>query len=596
MEFRDFHLRFVLPPSCPWALISTMSSLPQPKVVGLVLLISILSVICGFLLGRNNSPHSIVPTSTAISPLLAAGQLTPQQRDRLNRLENLIQTRELTQATSHAIQPFLPLGPASSSNCNAATTECPVPPTIGEQVQSVVSVAHKDWSDADFSHITLWSTDYHITPIADLKYLLSQFGIKIIDKSLSGACGSMKTCAQDLKVLTTGNGYHVGTNPERLSRQLFEAYKDDEEFRSVDAIVCFHPIATCQLYMPFNKSLIMISSTRYEHGQHDAENWLRFNWMLQLASHNPRHLIGGNSVYDADYIKYFTDVDAIYIPSFCGQITARYKAGGTPPKSEFLLGHSHASLHKDTGWGGGLVWAEMRKWIEEEQAKSSDEKIKKVVLKGINELYGHYEYQDLANHPAIVHMPYQVSVMSMFEQYRMNVPLFYPSLRFLTQLQMDHAPLSERTWARVYGRGQLVQSDILGHTNSWWPDPNNDRDAHALQFWLAKSDFYVKPHIQYYDSWADLLVRLTTTDLPAVSRHMADENARVEAKLKRQWKGLLMRMFKDRPEGGYAMPDSYESGMREMWGVKFDSNGDIKRPREIYQQKRVAKAVPGRLG
>ena len=572
-----------------------MSALPPPRLVGVVLLISLFSAICGFLLCRNNSHHSITPTSTTLSPLVAGGQLTPQQLDRLNRLENLIQAREHSQAArADSIQPFTPLGAsshASPASSQPTDADCPVPPTIGSQIQAATTLAEHDWSTADFSHLTLWSTDFHITPIADLKYLLSQFGIRIIDKSLSGSCNSMKTCATDLKVVG-GNAYHVGSNPERLSRQVFDAYKDDEEFRKVDAIVCFHPIATCQLYMPFNKTLIMISSTRYEHGQSDVENWLRFNWMLQLAGRHPRHLVGGNSVYDADYIKYFTDVDAVYIPSFCGQITARYNTSGSPKHSQFLLGHSHASLNKDTYWNGGLVWGEMRQWLEEEQAKSTDEKVKALVLKGINELYGHYEYQDLADHPAIVHMPYQVSVMSMFEQYRMNIPLFYPSLRFLVQLQIDYAPVSERTWNHVYGKGQIGQSDILGHANVWWPDPNNDKDAQAVQFWLAKSDFYVKPHIQYYDSWADLLVKLTTTDLHAVSHRMAEENARVEAKLKRQWKGLLMRLFKDRPEGGYEMPPDYETGMRDMWGVEFESNGHIKRPKEIYQQKRVGKGYP----
>ena len=543
-----------------------MPPLPQPKVVGLVLLISLLSAICGFLAGRNNSPQPTglaTSSSHSLSPLLASGQLTPQQRHRLDRLENLIE---------------------ASEHSTAATLAQPL--SVGKQTQAAVRVATKDWSDVDFSHITLWSTDFHITPIADLKYLFREFGIRVIDKSFSGACRSMHTCANDTKAINGGNAYHVGSYPERLSRQMFDAYKDDAEFKSVDAIVCFHPIATCQLYAPFNKSLIMISSTRYEHGQSDAENWLRFNYFLQLAAHNPRHVIGGNSVYDADYIKYFTDVDAVYIPSFCGQIAARYNASGAKRRSEFLLGHSHASLHKDTYWGGGLVWGEMRQWIEEAQKASKDEAVRKLVLKGISELYGHYEYQDLANHPAIVHMPYQVSVMSMFEQYRMNVPLFYPSLRFLTQLQMAYAPVSERTWARVYGKGQSAQSDILAHPNAWVPDPNNDRDEQAIQYWLAKSDFYVKPHIQYYDSWADLLVQLTTTDLEAVSRRMAEENARVEAKLRRQWKGLLMRMFKDRPKGGYAMPKSYEAGMKDMWGVDFDEKGDIVRPQEIYQQWR----------
>jgi len=165
-------------------------------------------------------------------------------------------------------------------------------------------------------------------------------------------------------------------------------------------------------------------------------------------------------------------------------------------------------------------------------------------------------------------------VMSMFEQYRMNIPLFYPSLSFLVRLQQEHAVLSERTWARVYGRGQSIRSDIPAHPAIYWPDPNNDRDAAPLQFWLAKSDFYVKPHIQYYDSWDDLLTKLVTVNLSEVSEKMREENAAMEVKLKRQWKSILYKMFKDRPEGGYAMPTSYEDAMRVLWGLEM-RDGEI---------------------
>ena len=80
-----------------------MAAVPQPKLVGLVLLISLISVLCGFLLGRNQAPHSIIAPSTSVSPLLAAGQLTPMQRNRLNRLENIIQTKEESLALHSAV-------------------------------------------------------------------------------------------------------------------------------------------------------------------------------------------------------------------------------------------------------------------------------------------------------------------------------------------------------------------------------------------------------------------------------------------------------------------------------------------------------------
>ena len=35
-------------------------------------------------------------------------------------------------------------------------------------------------------NITVWSSDFHISPVADIKYLLNEFGVTFIDKSLSG--------------------------------------------------------------------------------------------------------------------------------------------------------------------------------------------------------------------------------------------------------------------------------------------------------------------------------------------------------------------------------------------------------------------------
>ena len=552
-----------------------MAAFPQPKVIALVALIALLSLLCGLLIGRSlptphpSSSHSSHPTATALSS---------HQVDRLNHLESLILAQEHSLKSPKQSR-FLPHPPAP-----APSTTCPRPPPpspipTGAALQDALAFSEADHSGDDFSHLTFWSTDFHISPIADLKYLFTQLGIRIIDKSLSGACGSRGTCAQDLKVLNGGNAYEVGAHPEVLSKQLFEAYQNDDEFRSVDGFICFHPTATCQLYAPFNKSLLMISSTRYEHGQRDPSNWKRFNRFLQLASRNPRHLLAGNSVYDADYVSNFIGAPVKYIPSFCGYITARYGLEGQKRRTEFLLGHSHVSASKDQFWDQGtIIWKEMRQWVEEAKERSTDERVKAVELKGIGEVYpGRYEYQDLANHPCIVHMPYQVSVMSMFEQYRMGLPLVFPSLAFLVKLQVDYAPLSERTWARVHGRGAVSGSDIPGHPTVWWPDPNNDVEPQAIQYWLAKSDYYVMPHVLYYDDWDDLVRLLATTDFDAVSARMKKHSEEMEKKLVRQWKGILTEMFRHRPKKGYEMPVSYEKAMKELWGMDIDhSTGFIK--------------------
>ena len=68
----------------------------------------------------------------------------------------------------------------------------------------------------------------------------------------------------------------------------------------------------------------------------------------------------------------------------------------------------------------------------------------------VRDLYAHFEYSDLAAHPAIVLFPYQVSIMSIFEYYRMNLPIFAPSLSLLVQWQLEHLLIKERTWHAVH--------------------------------------------------------------------------------------------------------------------------------------------------
>lgn len=55
-------------------------------------------------------------------------------------------------------------------------------------------------SQCVFCRYTFWSSDFHISPIADLKNMFEPMGMTVIDKSLSAHCKFMGTCAKDLKV------------------------------------------------------------------------------------------------------------------------------------------------------------------------------------------------------------------------------------------------------------------------------------------------------------------------------------------------------------------------------------------------------------
>ena len=72
--------------------------------------------------------------------------------------------------------------------------------------------------------------------------------------------------------------------------------------------------------MPFNKSLIVVASTRYEIGRHDPRRWKAWNANLKAIAAHPRNVVAANNRYDAEYVKYFTGLSHVpVLPNYCGE-------------------------------------------------------------------------------------------------------------------------------------------------------------------------------------------------------------------------------------------------------------------------------------
>ena len=283
------------------------------------------------------------------------------------------------------------------------------------------NINHTSIRQVDRFQLVFWSNDYHISPINDLKNLLQPLGVRFIDKSLSGHCHVTNTCEgrKTLRVISKGNAMELAD--PTLVQRFFEAYRDDVEMKSVDAFVCFHPTAMCELFVPFNKTLIVIASTRYELGRFGVERWTQWNKNLIQIAANPMNVVGANNKYDLEYIRYFTGIESLQLlPSFCGYLTDKY----SPTRPGFLL----APIHQ--GDFSNQFMAEFGKSCRKVNCT--------VELAHLRDKYPVYKYSDLTAHQAIVYVPYQVSVMSLFEQYRMNIPLIFPSIDLLAKWQQQH--------------------------------------------------------------------------------------------------------------------------------------------------------------
>jgi len=334
----------------------------------------------------------------------------------------------------------------------------------------------------------IWSNDFHISPIANMKRLLPE--AQFIDKSLSGACSQTKTCATDLKVLNRNNGI----SPSPATRRAFvDAYKDNPEFAKVDIVMCFHPSAMCELFMSLKKRLFVIATTRYEMGRHSKQQWLDWNANLKRIAADPGNVVAANNLYDAKYIEYFTGLRPLVLPSFAPALDAY-----TPQSDTVLI-------------------AEMHSTNANKVMKSITSVSHRLVP--LREKYPKYTYRELCSNTAILHIPYQLSVMSLFEQYGMGIPIIVPSIEFLWKLHDKYDIATERTWDRVRFGKRPSGSPIAGVTNLT-PDPNNDFDEQAFKHWVAFGDVYQWPHIVTFDSFGDLRSVLRNTDWGQKSQGM----------------------------------------------------------------------------
>lgn len=359
---------------------------------------------------------------------------------------------------------------------------------------------------------TIWSNDFHISTIGNVKKLLGN-SARFIDKSLSGHCHLTKTCATDLKVLTKSNGI----SPNAATRTRFvQAYKNDPEMKSVDIVMCFHPSAMCELFMPLDKRLFVIATTRYEMGRESKQAWQQWNENLKRIAEKSSNLVAANNLYDAKYIEYFTGIQPRVIPSWIPM-----KHFWTGVSADILIAPIHSPSTSQ-------IHSRMKKLSTR--------------LKPLKEKYEHYTFQQLSENTAIVHIPYQTSVMSLFEQYGMGIPILVPSPAFLWELHDTYDIVSERTWKRIRTGTRPSGSILPGATDI--PDPNDDLHKDAFLYWIRYADYYQWPHIIQFGSWEELERLIASSAWTDISHKMKIYHQRELENTKRVWDSELVGLFK----------------------------------------------------
>ncbi|CAG9462724.1 unnamed protein product [Pedinophyceae sp. YPF-701] len=397
------------------------------------------------------------------------------------------------------------------------------------------------WETRFGDRVYLWNVDLHAGPIACNMDLFYDIGVEVHAENDFGNCISFNTCKDRLKVLQFDDwrGFSLDPDPEKLRRDFFEAYRDDPEMQRVDMVICSHPAANCELFLPLNKPMIIYPTTRLEFGRNDEvvewrkpyisdnspRRWKQWVANIQTMAEDPKHIFAANNLFDAAYLQYHTGVKALTLPSWCG---SHIKAKWDPDlRLPILIGPYRDNLdfpqfRKDETWAHPIMEG-LKHALDAHNAKSSGSAR---VMERIRDLYDTFDWARIAKHPCMIWIPYQLSVMSFFEAYRTGIPVFAPARALLREWHAKH----DLTWERIYGYPERLDE-------SWdLPYSPNSEDDESFSFWLEYADFYQMPHVQLFESWDHLMELLDTVDLQRVHDDMMAYSERLYSSLKMAWK------------------------------------------------------------
>jgi len=265
-----------------------------------------------------------------------------------------------------------------------------------------------------------------------------------------------------------------------------------EELSSYDGFIVCHTPVFALLYEKYAKPIIIVNSCRYDQPfcwTKDVEMAQELHACLARLRQAGLLYVVSNNTGDQHYLYTKAGIPSTHIPSLCLYVNAVYE----PKKKEFVIftgnrSHifpSHPLLVQKPG--PGYTWKEL------------------------------YEYRGL------VHSPYEMSTMSIFEQYWAGVPQFFPTRRFYKELveegKMECISMYE-SWGEYFTERQM--------------------DA-----WLDHADWLTFPGLYYYDSFDDLLRQLEGFDDVHSDMRWRYISATKERVLE-QWKTLLAPLIPGR--------------------------------------------------
>lgn len=350
--------------------------------------------------------------------------------------------------------------------------------------------------------IKLFNIDLHISVIKDIQYIIKHLyedKIEVTNWSLSRHSWVFNENSVYPDIINAETWKNID---KVMIDNFVNKYKDF--LCTFDGFIVTHTPVFCLLYETFNKPIILINSCRYEQPfswNNNIEMWNYLNIKLKYMYDKNQLITISNNKADAKYLKNGTNIDSYIIPSLCLYTNAKY----LPINNTFIINNNFN--------------------INENE----------IIVNKNNCLTHNYYWKDLYAFKGIIHMPYEISTMSIFEQYSANIPLFFPSKQYLIHLIKNNNYNIQSRYNKMFGNNNYpINLDICLHDDNW------------LDFWINNADYYDNDNMKYiiyFDNNEHLYDLVKNIDTNNISQKMEEHNIIRKNNVYESWKKILNKLF-----------------------------------------------------
>ena len=345
-----------------------------------------------------------------------------------------------------------------------------------------------------------FNIDQHVSVIADIAYIFKNLGHEVDDWSLSGHSWVLNKPKPKIMLSDGTQLTCSGVCTQDVCDKFYEQNKN--ELSKYDGFIACYPTEFSLLYERFNKPIIVVNCIRYDHPvTFNPSLRDRLNEFLKRKVSEGKLYYVCNNKGDLWYTQYFIGIQGMHIPSLCEYTNAKYTGG----KDQYVI-HDRSEITVP----GNLC----------------------ISLGAVRNANWKYSWQDLYSYKGVVHVPYHQSLMSAFEQYTANVPLFFPSKKFVKELYYQNKAFADLTFYKI---SKTKEPEDLNN-------PNSLRNPEILDKWIDTADFYETEnmkYLQYFDTVQHLTHLLKTVNTKEVSQNMAAYNVLRKESIYARWQEIL---------------------------------------------------------